>query len=370
MGILSFCLGAFLSLPKQFATVYIGVILYEASGVETTHQKIVEAIVLIITGAVTIFACWWILDKMNKAKPAVIAERRKAKVMAAYNAKMYSLRSDDLESRSDFASTSTNPFAGGPASIGSSSTVVPKQYHDVDFHQPFNPAGSSVELPLSVKPQRWDADGRAILGNEFHDRPSPDIRYGQQPSGLPAGAGAAAIPGRPSPPDIRVIRASGASYASSPSSPFADPRSPNTPSYDIPLNTPTQTSYARPAPRPQAQTQPERAGPRPASVATDESDSTDSGPQWAAGGSKDTEEVMTPLTISLRTKQSQALGSASARDDLDLYNPYDSPPRQQSSGHRWEATDVTTGSYHTADGSSGFDSPDERQQPPTYGERR
>ncbi|KAG8903217.1 Tlg2-vesicle protein, partial [Tulasnella sp. 408] len=101
MGIISFSLGAFLSLPKQFATVYIGVILHQAAGKQTTQQRLISAGVLVITTLVTIFAAWWVWKKMNEAKPAVLAERRKAKAMALYNQKMYSMRTTDLESASN-----------------------------------------------------------------------------------------------------------------------------------------------------------------------------------------------------------------------------------------------------------------------------
>lgn len=42
MNIFVFALAAFLSLPKQFITVYLGVILKEAEGQETTKQKLIS----------------------------------------------------------------------------------------------------------------------------------------------------------------------------------------------------------------------------------------------------------------------------------------------------------------------------------------
>ncbi|KAF9072461.1 hypothetical protein BDP27DRAFT_1149945, partial [Rhodocollybia butyracea] len=72
MNIFIFSLAAILSLPKQFITVYLGVILGEANGQETTKQKLISDGVVAATIVVTIAACWYIFHKMNAAKPAVI----------------------------------------------------------------------------------------------------------------------------------------------------------------------------------------------------------------------------------------------------------------------------------------------------------
>lgn len=55
------------------------VILFEAAGVETTHQKIVSGIVVTLSLLITVFAAWWIYHKMALAKPIVLARRRKEK---------------------------------------------------------------------------------------------------------------------------------------------------------------------------------------------------------------------------------------------------------------------------------------------------
>ncbi|KAE9399671.1 hypothetical protein BT96DRAFT_801982, partial [Gymnopus androsaceus JB14] len=79
MNIFVFSIAAILSSPKQFITVYLGVILGEASGQETTKQKLISDGVVAVTILVTIAACWYILRKMDQAKPRVIYDRRKAR---------------------------------------------------------------------------------------------------------------------------------------------------------------------------------------------------------------------------------------------------------------------------------------------------
>lgn len=77
MGIMVFCLAAILSLPKQFVTVYLGVILEGQN--KNTKSKIISDSVLALTFIITIVALWYIYHQMNKAKPTVIYDRRKAR---------------------------------------------------------------------------------------------------------------------------------------------------------------------------------------------------------------------------------------------------------------------------------------------------
>ncbi|KAG8896123.1 Tlg2-vesicle protein [Tulasnella sp. 403] len=365
MGIWTFCLGAFLSLPKQFATVYIGVVLYESAGVQTTQQKVISGAVLALTIGITIYAAWWIMQKMAQAKPAVLAERRKAKAIAAYNAKLYSLSQSDLESSVNIhgaPKATPSSFVNGPASVtaSSSSTLVPSTYSQgftsSGFQRPFNHDGSEVNLPLSVKPQRWDDHGRAILDYDYrmqYNKTGPQEERNPRPP--ISGAGPPAVPGsQPPPPDIRIIRASGASTIAP---------------YDVPLTTPTQArasqGFSRPM-RPPTGQRPESPG--------SEDGSGENAPQWAAGMTREDEmEVTSPLTANVRESGSRsrpmanlaqrqqsvpspiAPPSGPSRDynDLDLYNPYErtevtNPPAR---GHGWEATESTVASYHTAEGS-------------------
>jgi hypothetical protein len=80
MNIFVFALSAALSLPKQFVTVYIGVILEQAAADEgkvPPRTRIQEYAVVGITTLVTIVAMWYILMRANRVKPAVIYDRRK-----------------------------------------------------------------------------------------------------------------------------------------------------------------------------------------------------------------------------------------------------------------------------------------------------
>lgn len=80
MGIIVFSIAAILSLPKQFITVYLGVILEQSStGTEDPKSRIISDIVLAITFLITIVAMWYIYHKMNQVKPEVIYARRKAR---------------------------------------------------------------------------------------------------------------------------------------------------------------------------------------------------------------------------------------------------------------------------------------------------
>lgn len=78
MSVWVFALAAFLSLPKQFINVYIGVILEESgTGTETPRDKIISDSVLGVTILITIAAMWYIVKELEKAKPIVVYNRRK-----------------------------------------------------------------------------------------------------------------------------------------------------------------------------------------------------------------------------------------------------------------------------------------------------
>lgn len=84
MGFFTFTLAALLSMPKQFITVYLGVILEQSSETPAEQAKnktsrIISDVVLVITFLITFAACWYIWREMEKVKPAVLKERRLAK---------------------------------------------------------------------------------------------------------------------------------------------------------------------------------------------------------------------------------------------------------------------------------------------------
>lgn len=80
MGIFTFMLAAVLSLPKQFVTVYIGVMLESdpnSSGASTS--RIIGDVIGAITLLVTVVAMWYINKEVGKVKPQVIQERQKSR---------------------------------------------------------------------------------------------------------------------------------------------------------------------------------------------------------------------------------------------------------------------------------------------------
>jgi len=131
MNIFIFALAAFLSLPKQFITVYLGVIMAQsASGAETSKSRIISNIVVIITTIITIAAMWYILRLMNAVKPQIIYEKRKARQAKLQRAELYPLSNE-------FSSTT-------------------------DVSHP-DPSDSDISLNRQdIKYQQWDHPGNAV----------------------------------------------------------------------------------------------------------------------------------------------------------------------------------------------------------------
>ncbi|KAJ7902814.1 hypothetical protein B0H14DRAFT_1148573 [Mycena olivaceomarginata] len=145
MNIFVFSIAAILSLPKQFITVYLGVIL-EASdaGTEDTKSKIISDSVLAATFLVTILAMWYIFHQMSLAKPLVIYERRKAR-----QGKMQGVNLDLYANPNDAYS--------------------PRGEHEHEH-------------------QQWDAQGRAV---GYTPGPGGAVMYAPQPTRGFSGVGAA-----------------------------------------------------------------------------------------------------------------------------------------------------------------------------------
>lgn len=75
-----FVASALLSMPQNFVNVYIGSFAEaEAEGKTTTPAKVVEYGSIILTTIVTIAAMKYIGRLINKVKPQIIHERRKAR---------------------------------------------------------------------------------------------------------------------------------------------------------------------------------------------------------------------------------------------------------------------------------------------------
>ncbi|KAG8834036.1 Tlg2-vesicle protein [Serendipita sp. 399] len=110
MGIFVFTLAAILSLPKQFITVYLGVILEQSNDTPEEQAKnktsrIISDVVLAVTFVITVAAGWWIWREMQRVQPAVFRERRlaKKKVLASSMETQYLAGSSnvDVHSMSD-----------------------------------------------------------------------------------------------------------------------------------------------------------------------------------------------------------------------------------------------------------------------------
>ncbi|KAI0761576.1 snare associated Golgi protein-domain-containing protein [Trametes elegans] len=77
MGFWTFFAAAFLSLPKQFATVYLGYA--QTDGTVDKKTKTIKAVVIILTIAITLFAMRYVKNQTAQIKDEVIYRRRKAR---------------------------------------------------------------------------------------------------------------------------------------------------------------------------------------------------------------------------------------------------------------------------------------------------
>ncbi|KAH8094478.1 snare associated Golgi protein-domain-containing protein [Cristinia sonorae] len=128
MDVWTFALAAFFSLPKQFATVYLGVALDQSiDGTHSTKDTIIKWTIIVLTTVVTIAAMWYIHHQMILVKPKVIYDRRKA-------------RQQKLNS--------------SPYGVPSSSTYSP---NDSESNLPLNPKSDG-----QYEHQQWDSSGRAV----------------------------------------------------------------------------------------------------------------------------------------------------------------------------------------------------------------
>ncbi|KAJ8591977.1 hypothetical protein M405DRAFT_788130 [Rhizopogon salebrosus TDB-379] len=138
MNIFVFILAAALSLPKQFITVYIGTLLEsEANSSATSQNKIISDVVGVITALVTVAAMWYITKQVNRVKPQIVYERRKARQAKLEN-----------ESGTLYQHGGSNTSAVfNPDSSNSNLTI---------------PLHSSSDIPYDSPYQQWDSEGRAV----------------------------------------------------------------------------------------------------------------------------------------------------------------------------------------------------------------
>jgi len=243
MNIFIFILAAIFSLPKQFATVYLGVLLEQSAdgATQPKSSKIISDLVVVISILITSVAMWYILKKMKQHRLGVVRDRRKRQQGLA-GIKPY--ESAEEEGRI--------PLTGHRAYHGSTSSLVS---NDV-----FNPGISDAELaghplqvgydqttygdggrggPIAPIPQRWDDRGRAIhLNEEAH-------RY---PAGYDDPYSYNSYPPPRSPPQKAVGAAAGPVLAAAKQAAYGAPSSPS------PNFRPTVSPFggaAQPVPQPQ-----------------------------------------------------------------------------------------------------------------------
>ena len=162
MSVWVFSVACILSMPKQFVTVYLGVILEQSgTSTQTSKNKIISDVVLVITLIITALAMWYLMSLMKKVKPDVIYARRKA-------------RQAKLE-RADF------PYSGGANQtsttvFNASETNIPLNNGD----QPYGVEGSDH--------QQWDKNGKAVGYSGLY-QPQPQRSPGRIPTYRTEGGG-------------------------------------------------------------------------------------------------------------------------------------------------------------------------------------
>ncbi|KAG9083044.1 Tlg2-vesicle protein [Ceratobasidium sp. 370] len=165
MNIWIFTLAAFCSLPKQFITVYLGVILEQsADGTRTTRDTIISDSVLAVTFLITVVAAWWIWREMSRVRVDVLRERRaerKAKLAEAGRG----MEMDKLSRRGQSEDTSTDHSHTHLQAMMSTDRL--KAASTDHLAGAFNPRDSDDAIALGsarsgCPAQRWDNRGRAI----------------------------------------------------------------------------------------------------------------------------------------------------------------------------------------------------------------
>ncbi|KAJ6510534.1 hypothetical protein C8R45DRAFT_891990 [Mycena sanguinolenta] len=162
MNIFVFAIAAILSLPKQFITVYVGVILEQSEdGTSSTKSKLISDGVLAATFLVTLLAMWYIFHQMALAKPAVIYERRKARQGKMQGidlgSGMYGAQNDSESSITYSGDGVDIPLTAKFGSASSSNTLTAGPGDDMARYNPYSPRGDGMG-----EHQQWDAQGRAV----------------------------------------------------------------------------------------------------------------------------------------------------------------------------------------------------------------
>ncbi|KAG1744957.1 uncharacterized protein EDB91DRAFT_169072 [Suillus paluster] len=119
MNILVFMLAAVLSLPKQFITVYIGVMLEsDPNSSATSTSNIIGDVVVAITLLVTIAAMWYINKAVNEVKQQLIKERQESRYLDVSVNSPGTIGADDASSQDDSSFDETSDDSRDDTSCG------------------------------------------------------------------------------------------------------------------------------------------------------------------------------------------------------------------------------------------------------------
>jgi uncharacterized membrane protein YdjX (TVP38/TMEM64 family)/GTP-binding protein EngB required for normal cell division len=149
MGIFTFMLAAVLSLPKQFITVYIGVILEsDANSPSASTSKIIGDVIGAVTLLVTVIAMWYINKEVGKVKPQIIQDRQKFRyhdVSADNASREYSSALDDMsdDARDDMSCETLN------------NESHPEDAHDHAGSMPLTRTPTLPYMPDTAEGQRY-----------------------------------------------------------------------------------------------------------------------------------------------------------------------------------------------------------------------
>ncbi|KAJ7471910.1 hypothetical protein FB451DRAFT_1251376 [Mycena latifolia] len=187
MNIFVFSIAAILSLPKQFITVYLGVILEESNeGKTSTKSRIISDSVLAGTFLVTLLAMWWIMHQMALAKPAVIYARRKARQGKQERVDIYV--HPNLNDSDSSVGGSFNPRASlSDIPLTAKGSMHPRYDYEQQQRQRQQAEWAAQQRqyadqqrgrPYVEQHQQWDAQGRAV---GYTPGPTPQVMYAPQP---------------------------------------------------------------------------------------------------------------------------------------------------------------------------------------------
>jgi hypothetical protein len=163
--------------------------------------------VLVISIIITIVAFVYIHRKINKAKPEVLHDRRRAKARKEWE--MYGGTGSGAAGASSrfypaAGSDSTERLAGGREEVSNSN--YPGEAYDDGGGGP----GTYSGVPVSVQPKRWDANGRAVslLLDQPKHRDSAEVVQWEQPARKEQydGRGQSSPSGYPQPVDSPFTR--------------------------------------------------------------------------------------------------------------------------------------------------------------------